>query len=357
MADATPPRQIDRGLGDFIRLAHMPPLGGRAGLAILLVAIVVLNMLLLPGRFATFGTLQSMMFQMPELGLLALAMVIPLISGGLNLAIIATANQCALVMAYTLKALAPAGASGSTVALAIMAALAAGLILALAIGLVTGFLVANMGVHPILVTLGTMSLVNGVSIWLTRGTVIAGLPEPFLVIGNGIVLGIPIPFALLVLTAFLVAFILNRTPFGTAIFMIGSNPEATRYAGIDTKRVLVGVYTMSSLLCFAAACIMLSRFNSASAGYAESYLLVTILAAVLGGVDPFGGFGRISGLMLALAVLQVISSGFNLLGLSQHLTLAIWGLTLIGVMGFKAVVPPLARRLFRKSTSQEGNAP
>ena len=357
MADATPPRPLDRGLGDFIRLAHMPPLGGRAGLAILLIAIVVLNMILLPGRFATFGTLQSMMFQMPELGLLALAMVIPLISGGLNLAIIATANQCALVMAYTLKALAPAGSSGSTVALAIMAALAAGLILALVIGLVTGLLVANMGVHPILVTLGTMSLVNGVSIWLTRGTVIAGLPEPFLVIGNGIVLGIPIPFAILVLIAFLVAFVLNRTPFGTAIFMIGSNPEATRYAGIDTKRVLIGVYTMSSLLCFAAACIMLSRFNSASAGYAESYLLVTILAAVLGGVDPFGGFGRISGLMLALAVLQVISSGFNLLGLSQHLTLAIWGLTLIAVMGFKAVVPPLVRRVFRKSTHKQGNAP
>jgi len=101
---------------------------------------------------------------------------------------------------------------------------------------------------------------------------------------------------------------------------------------------------------------MLSRFNSASAGYAESYLLVTILAAVLGGVDPFGGFGRISGLILALAVLQVISSGFNLLGLSQHLTLAIWGLTLIAVMGFKAVVPPLARRLFYRSGHRTGDA-
>ena len=356
MADATPPRPIDRGLADLIRMANTPALGGRLGLAGLLVALVLLNTVLLPGQFATFGTLQSMMFQMPELGLLALAMVIPLISGGLNLAIIATSNQCALTMAYTLKALAPAGASGSTIALAIMAALAAGLVLALLIGLVTGFLVANMGVHPILVTLGTMSLVNGVSIWLTRGTVIAGMPEPFLVIGNGIVLGVPIPFVILILAACLVAFVLNRTPFGMAVFMIGSNPEATRYAGIDTKRVLIGVYTMSSLLCFAAACIMLSRFNSASAGYAKSYLLITILASVLGGVDPFGGFGRISGLILALAVLQVISSGFNLLGLSQHLTLAIWGLTLIAVMGFKAVVPPLARWLFRRAENHAGDA-
>ena len=65
-------------------------------------------------------------------------------------------------------------------------------------------------------------------------------------------------------------------------------------------------------------------FNSANAAYGESYLLVTILAAVLGGVDPFGGFGEYGGLLLALIILQVISSAFNLLNLSQFLTLAIW---------------------------------
>ena len=62
--------------------------------------------------------------------------------------------------------------------------------------------------------------------------------------------------------------------------MLGSNLEATRYSGIDTKRVLIGIYTLSSVLCFVAACLMMARFNSASAGYAQSYLLVTILAAV-----------------------------------------------------------------------------
>jgi simple sugar transport system permease protein len=121
------------------------------------------------------------------------------------------------------------------------------------------------------------------------------------------------------------------------VFMIGSNLEATRYSGIDTRRALIGVYTLSSVLCFCAACVMMARFNSASADYAKSYLLVTILTAVLGGIDPLGGFGRIAGLMLALIVLQVISSGFNLLGLSQHLTLAIWGITLIVVMGTRTV--------------------
>jgi simple sugar transport system permease protein len=93
--------------------------------------------------------------------------------------------------------------------------------------------------------------------------------------------------------------------------------------------MLVGVYVISSVLCWVAAVVMMARFNSARAGYAESYLLITILAAVLGGVDPNGGFGKVLGLFLSLILLQIISTGFNLLGLSEHLTEAIWGAIMI----------------------------
>jgi simple sugar transport system permease protein len=89
---------------------------------------------------------------------------------------------------------------------------------------------------------------------------------------------------------------------------------------------------------------MMARFNSAGADIAQSYLLITILAAILGGIDPYGGFGRIAGLVLALAILQTISSGFNLLGFSQHLTLALWGFTLLAVMAVKRVAGVVARR-------------
>jgi simple sugar transport system permease protein len=70
-------------------------------------------------------------------------------------------------------------------------------------------------------------------------------------------------------------------------------------------------------------------------------LLITILAAILGGIDPYGGFGKITGLLVALLILQTISSGFNLLGFSQHLTLALWGLTLVAVIGAKRFAPNL----------------
>jgi simple sugar transport system permease protein len=135
--------------------------------------------------------------------------------------------------------------------------------------------------------------------------------------------------------AVVVHVLLTRTALGVRIHMIGSNLEATRFSGVDTRRVLVSVYVLSSLLCFLAAIVMMARFNSAGADIAGSYLLITILAAILGGIDPYGGFGRISGLFVALWILQTIASGFNLMNLSPHLALASWGFILLLVMGVK----------------------
>ena len=133
-------------------------------------------------------------------------------------------------------------------------------------------------------------------------------------------------------------------PLGNAIYMLGSNLEATRFSGVRTRRVTMKIYVLSSLLAGVAAVVMMSRFNSANASYGESYLLVTILAAVLGGIDPFGGFGKVSGLVLSLIILQVISSAFNLIGLSQFLTLAIWGVLLIATSVFALIYRTQFRR-------------
>ncbi len=303
------------------------------GLLLLLASLVGFFSILLPSTFPQLTTLQAMMFQLPELGLLSLAMAIPLISGGINLAIIATANQAGLLMAWILTSLMPPDADGLALALWLGGALAAGLVHCAAIGLITGILVAVMGVHPILVTLGTMTLINGFSIYFTRGKTLSGFPEPLIVIANDTILGLPISFILFVVIAIAVHVLLARTPLGIRIHMIGSNLEATRFSGVDTRRVLVFVYLLSSLLCWVAAIVMMGRFNSAGADIAQSYLLITILAAILGGIDPYGGFGRIVGLFVALCILQTISSGFNLLGLSPNLTLAFWGVILLTVMG------------------------
>ena len=268
--------------------------------------------------FYSLSNLQSRASQIPLLGVFAFAMAICMLTGGINLSIIATTNASALVMANIIV-LAP---ESSTV---LLLALVAGFVAALIIGLFNGILSAYIGVSPILATLGSMTLINGFNILLSGGSVISGFPDGLLVLASGAVIGIPIPLLLLLVIGFILWLVLEHTVLGQTIFLLGSNEEATFYSGVNTKKSLMYVYAISSILCWVAALIMMAKFNSAKAGYGESYLLTAILASVLGGINPDGGFGRVIGIGLALIVLQVLESGMNLLGISSYLTMALWG--------------------------------
>ena len=91
------------------------------------------------------------------------------------------------------------------------------------------------------------------------------------------------------------------------------------------------IYALSGTMCAIAGIIMMARFNSVRVGHGESYALIIVHACFLGGVNPFGGFGKVPSVFLALIILQLLSSGLNLLGVSQHLATAIWGILLVGV--------------------------
>ena len=305
-------------------------------LVIALLLIILSLFVFFPGRVLTLNNFESMAFQLPELGILSLAIMITMLSGGINLSIIATANMAGIVSAFIMTRMITESMTGSPIPIILLAILA-GWLVSLLIGIFNGVLIAYIGVSPILATLGTMTLVGGISILVTKGYVVSGFPEEYQYLGNGIFLGIPIPFLIFLALAIFVSILLRRTPFGIANYLIGSNEKATRFSGINVNRTLVITYALSGLLCGIASTIMISRFNSAKAGYASSYLLITILISVLGGVDPYGGFGKISGLVLALFILQLVSSTFNFLGLSSHLTIAIWGLLLLITIGLRNI--------------------
>lgn len=298
-----------------------------AGLLMLL-AVVVLVFSLATDRFLTVPTFTSVAFQLPELGLLTLAMLIPILSGGLNLAITFTANICGLVLAWVLQANGGVEAGMPAFLLGGLAAIAVGAL----IGWVMGAAIAYTGAHPILVSLSMMIFLRGLGEFATRGGDISGFPDFVGMLGHGWFAGIPMPLWILIACVALWHLILNKTRLGLTIYMAGSNIEATRYSGIDTKRTIMLVYTLSGLMCGIAGILMLARFNSVRVGHGEAYLLITVLACFLGRVDPFGGFGRALPVALALLILQVISSGLNLLGANQHLATAMWGAFLIAVM-------------------------
>ncbi|KNC90332.1 ABC transporter permease [Trabulsiella odontotermitis] len=284
---------------------------------VIIIVVAVVFSLLLGGRFFSIANFQSISSQLPILGMLALGMGITMLTGGVY-----SANACSLAMAAVIV-------SHPDNPLFVVLALLAGVLVAVAIGTLNGALIAWVGVSPILATLGTMTLISGLNILLSNGTVISGFPAVIQFFGNAMVLGIPVALLLFILVAVLLWVLLEHTTLGRSLYLVGSNEQATRYSGVNTVRVQISVYVISALLGWVAAILMMAKFNSAKAGYGESYLLVTILASVLGGINPDGGFGRVIGLVLALVVLQMLESGFNLLGISSYLTMALWGAVLI----------------------------
>ena len=309
-----------------------------------MIGVFVLMWVLNGNQFIRIENFQSMAYQLPELGILSLAMMVTMLTAGINLSIIATANLSGIVTALILTQFVGPESAGAASAFFILLAVLAGLLTSALVGLLNGFLVAKVEVSPILATLGTMILLNGVAIVVTRGYVISGFPDPIRFVGNGIVFGIPMPMIIFIICAVLMALLLNRTRLGLNIYMLGSNPTACLFSGVNNARVLLKTYLISGLYSGIAAIIMMSRFNSAKADYGESYLLMTVLASVLGGTSAAGGFGKVSGLVIALIILQFVSSGLNLLRVSNFLTIAIWGLILVLVM----VVNHLAREFQQK---------
>lgn len=309
---------------DRMKRAFGPEVPGLIGF---LIVVVVIFGLTAP-NFLTWANFGSVAYQLPELGLLTLAMLIPIISGGFNLAIIYTANMAGLTLAFVLNQYGGVDAGFGPFLLGSVLALGVGA----ASGAVMGLVIAYIGAHPILVSLAMMIFLRGLGEFLTKGGDISGMPPYMAVLGHGSILGLPVPLLLFLVCAFLWHILLTRTRHGFAARMIGSNIRATTYSGVHTKRTLTLIYTLSGLMCAVAGILMLARFNSVRVGHGEALLLVTVLACFLGGVDPFGGFGRVVPVVIALVVLQVLSSGLNLLGANQHLSTAVWGMFLVGVM-------------------------
>ena len=299
-------------------------------LSLLIGVVVVAFSILMPDIFWSSANFQSIASQMPVLGVLALAMAVTMLTGGINLSIIATMNACGLVMAWVATNYPPTIGSMALVVLA-------GMAMAIIIGGINGFLIAVVRVSPILATLGIMTLLNGINILISRGSAISNFPDYILTINSTNLLGIPVPLLVFLAVVAVMWVILEKSAFGRTIYLIGSNEQATHYSGINTRKTIVWVYILSSMLCVIAALLMMSKLNSAKASYGESYLLVSILAAVLGGINPDGGFGKVFGMVMALILLQMLESGLNILGVSSYITMALWGGLLLAFIFLKGI--------------------
>ena len=301
-------------------------------LAIIAVVVFALMGILSPERFLSEQNLTSMAFQFPEFAILALAITLVMMTGGIDLSVVGIANLSAVVAALILTEFAGPDLPLQASLLWLGFALGASLLIGAMAGLLNGTLVAFLGLPPILATLGSGLVFTGFAIALTGGSAVMGFPEVVAWIGNSQMLGLPTPLLIFVMLAVALHFLMTRTAFGIRISMFGTNPLAALYAAVDVKGMLLKVYMLSGLFASVAGMVIMSRANSAKADYGSSYLLLAVLIAVLGGVNPYGGYGRVVGVVLAVLSMQFLSSGLNMLQVSNFARELIWGALLLFVM-------------------------
>jgi len=297
-----------------------------------MVGIIIIMSIFIPDKFLTVINFQSISSQIPEFGLLALAMMIAMMTGGIDLSVVSITNLTGVIAAVILTKLVSPQMGEGLITLIIILAILVAIISSLVCGLLNGVLIAYVGVPPILATLGTMGLFLGIAIVITEGHGITGFPDKFLFIGNGTIWIIPVPLIIFIVCALIVALVLNKTSLGLSIQMLGSNPVASWFAGISNNSILVKTYMITGLLAGISSVIMISRVNSMRPGYGYAYLLTAILVIVLGGVNPSGGFGTVTGVVVGVIILQLLQSGFNILAFSPFFKKFIWGFMLLLVM-------------------------
>jgi simple sugar transport system permease protein len=280
--------------------------------------------------FYTARNFSSMAFQMPEFGFMALAMAVAMFSGGIDLSIVSNATLSSIIGGYLMLHLVSTGwTHGAAIALAILLML----LISTGLGFLNGIIIANTHIVPLLATLATLIFYKGIATAITTGSAVSGFPEVFAEIGQASVFDvIPVSFFLFFVVACVLTFVVTRTNFGKKLFLYGENHTVALFSGLNTKVILYKTYTLAGLLTGIGGVFMTMRVNSAKVGFGESYELQAILVCVLGGVSAAGGKGRVIGVVLGVIVLQLLQSGFNLIGLPQYFKNFIWGAALIGVM-------------------------
>jgi ribose transport system permease protein len=304
------------------------------GMSALLVALALVTWSV-NSNFLSAYSLQTLSRDVAILALFALGQGIVIISGGIDLSV---GSLVCFIGLTTMLLLSPASGRGWPLAAVLPLALA----VAALIGTLQGLFVSRLNLQPFMVTLCSLLIFRSVARGLTGDTTVSFRPSDlprFDWLGNGLVVGVPVPVWILLAATLLVLVLMRLTVFGSYLYAIGFNLEAARFSGVRIHTLRTAAFTLSALLAGVAGILEASAIRSvAPSSSGIAYELHGITAAVLGGCALRGGRGSIVGIVVGAAVLKVLQRMIVFLGLETHWTDAVVGLVLLVAVVSDALV-------------------
>lgn len=271
--------------------------------------------------FLSTANLRNVLLQATILLLLALPMTLIILTEGLDLSMGASLSLCTVVLAVVQIS------TGS-----ILLGFAAALLVALAIGMANGALVAAFDLPPFVVTLGTLGAAQGLALVVAEGRTTMGVAEGLRWFWEGSMLGVAAPLWLAALVWAVIHTLLYHTRFGARVFALGGNREALRFAGISVKWSLLWVYVLGGACVGLATLLMTARVNGGHPTAAIGLEFDAIAAVAVGGTAFERGKGSLTGTVLGVVAVGVMRNGLNLLSMPSSVQVAAVGVVVIAAL-------------------------
>ena len=285
--------------------------------SLVILAVLLLCACLFTTEFLKPSNLSNVMLQVATDGIVAVGVTFIVLTGGIDLSV---GSQIALTSVIVIMMQPKYG----TVA-GVFAAVAAGLL----VGVINGLLITRVGISPFVTTLGMMTLIKGIALWISNSRSHSGIDPVFAHLADQRILGIP--FAAIVFILFVLAgnFFLTRTTLGRCYYAVGGNPEASWLAGLNTGGLVLSVYVIGSFCTTIAGILLTSRINTGSPIIAGDTGTTVISAILLGGTSMAGGIGTVYGTLVGTLILGILKNGMNLMGINGYFQTIILGTLLV----------------------------
>ena len=295
--------------------------------ALLPLLLVVLFFTLMSDNFFSSYNIMNILRQAAVYAIMGTGMTFVILTGGIDLgqgSVLAFSSViCAMVINAT-----------GNMYLGILAALATGAL----IGIMNGVMIAYVRLPAFIMTLGTMYIVRGVTLWITNSTQVnVKGAAAFTFIGQGFLFGIPFPVYIFVIVGALAVFYLTKTSTGRSIFAVGSNVTSARLSGVKVERTLIISYTLSSLCVALAGVVYLARLTAAQPTAGNGYEMEAIAAAVVGGTSLAGGEGGVLGTLIGAIIITIIRNGLVIIGVGSYFTQIVVGVIIVIAVTFDVV--------------------
>ena len=285
----------------------------------ILLAVVFTAFSIMAPNFLSRKNVINILRQCSMFGIVVVGVSMVMIGGGMDLSVGYQMAVDGMVVGYLMVKM------NVPILLAVFVTILLGCLL----GAMNGLIAVKLHIAPIIVTLGTMMVLQGVAYLITGGYPITGMPEKYTPIGQGYVGIIPIPVIIFIVFVIFGWIVMNKTYLGRYIYALGGNKESARLAGIDVDKLTVLVYGFCGFAASIAALIMVGRTNSSQPGAGSTYSFDCMTAACLGGVSIQGGEGKISGTVIGVIILAMLDNGLVLMSINSNWQNVVKGVILL----------------------------